>query len=297
MLKSNSASASAQIDPKDLVKEISQLVSLPTVCIKVNEMVDDKTCSSADIGDVISHDVSLSARLLKIANSSFYGFPAKIETISRAITIIGDVELRALVLATAAIETFKNIPIDAVSMNSFWKHSLHCAIVSRLIASKVIKHQSEQLFVAGLLHDIGQLVLCQKHPKLETDALVNAALNNRDIHEEEAAIFGFDHALLGGELLSEWGLPTSLVEPVKYHHHPNLAAYYLYETSIVHIANIVAKNAQLGTYGAPYAKIEIDDDARKLINFSEQMFDNILEELPLQYASAVDLFLPKTKAA
>ena len=125
-----------EIDTEKLIKEIKQLVSLPSVCIKVNHMVDDEKCSAADIGKVISNDVSLSARLLKIANSAFYAFPSKIETISRAVPIIGGDELRALVLATATIETFDNIPIDVASMESFWRHSLQTAIVSRLIAKK-----------------------------------------------------------------------------------------------------------------------------------------------------------------
>jgi len=295
MTKSNMNST--KINPQTLIKEIKQLVSLPGVCIKINEMVDDDSCSASDIGKVIASDVNLSVRLLKIANSSFYGFPSKIETIPRAITVIGDTELRALVLATAAIEAFDNIPLDSASMNGFWKHSLQCAIISRLIASKMISAQSEQLFVTGLLHDIGHLIMFQKCPEQEQKVLINAALHNRDVYLEEVSVFGFDHAYLGGELLQEWGLPPGLIEPVKFHHQPGLAENFKIETAIVHIANILAKNAQLDTYAVPYEQLLFDDKACELVNFSEQVFDDVIKELPAQYSSAVALFLPESAAA
>ena len=286
-----------EIDPDKLIKEIKQLVSLPTVCLKVNQMVDDESCSASDIGKVISNDVSLSARLLKIANSAFYGYPSKIETISRAVTIIGGTELRALVLATAAIETFENIPIDVASMDSFWRHSLQTGIVSRLIAKKCKISHGEQMFVAGLLHDIGHLVLFQKYPELEKDVLVNAILKDKETHAEENNVFGFDHAYLGGELLKDWGLPSSLVVPVKYHHQPASAEEHKPEAAIVHIANIVAKNYQLGAYARDFNQLEIDKTACSLIGFSNETYDEILDELPAQYTNAVELFIPKLSAA
>ena len=293
----NAEKDTAQIDPEKLIKEIKQLVSLPTVCIKVNQMVDDENCSATDIGKIISNDVSLSARLLKIANSAFYAFPSKIETISRAITIIGGTELRALVLATSAIETFDKIPIDVASMESFWRHSLQTAIVSRLIAKKCKFSHGEQMFVAGLLHDIGHLVLFQKYPELEKNVLVNAILKDKETYDEESNVFGFDHAYLGGELLKDWDLPASLVEPVKFHHQPGLAEEHKLETAIVHIANIVAKNYQLGVYARAFDQMEIDKTASSLIGFSNEIYNEILDELPVQYTNAVELFMPKLSAA
>ena len=105
--------------PSDLVKGMIKLVSLPHVCIRVNLMVDDPSFSSKDIGEVISQDASLTVRLLKVANSAFYGFQSKIETVSRAVTVIGSHELRDLVLAVSAVRTFSNIPIDLANMASF----------------------------------------------------------------------------------------------------------------------------------------------------------------------------------
>jgi len=285
------------IDPQTLIKEAKQLVSLPTVCIQINKMVDDKSCSATDIGEVISHDVNLSARLLRIANSSFYAFPSEIETISRAVTIIGDTELRALVLATAAIDSFKRFPLDEASMNNFWKHSLQCGIVSRLIASKIMNSKCEQLFVAGLLHDIGHLLLFQKYPELEKNILVNVALNNTETHIEETNVLGFDHAYLGGELLKEWGLPASLVEPVKFHHMPFSATEHKMQSAIVHIANIIAKNTQLEHYKLPFDQLNFDKGTCDLINFSEEVFEFVMEEFSIQYSNAVNIFIPKTKVA
>lgn len=286
----------ALMDPEELVKDISRLASLPSVCIKINKMVDENR-SATEIGKAISNDVDLSARLLKIANSAFYGFASKIETITRAVTVIGDRELRSLVLATSAVEAFNKIPIDIASMASFWRHSLQCAIVSRLISSQCGLKQQEQLFLSGLLHDIGHLVLFLKCADLEKEIMVNAALLNEDVHKEEKKVLGFDHAFAGGLLLSEWGLPASLVVPVSYHHEPSLASEFKLETAIVHVANLVAKNLQQKDFTVAYDEINFDKDAEKITNFNEVKYDLIRQELPGLYQSATELFLSKEIAA
>ena len=281
---------SSALDPVLLVKEINKLVSLPTVSIKVNQMVDENA-AAREIGQAISTDVDLTSRLLKIANSSFYGFTSKIETISRAITIIGDNELRSLVLATATVEAFENFPIDIAYMANFWKHSLNCGIVSRLIAKqRGIKH-NEQIFVAGLLHDIGHLVLFQKCADLEKQCMVTAALMNEELHLVEKNILGFDHAYIGGLLLNEWNLPSSLVEPVMHHHDPAAVEKYKLEASIVHIANIVSKNLQNKEYAVPFDRLNIDYVIADMVGFTEEKYLQIKTELPSLYTSAVELFL------
>lgn len=116
---------------KDLVSAVSDILSLPETVLRVNEMVDDPQSSAADIGEVIRQDPGLTARLLRIANSPFYGFPSRIDSVPIAITVIGTDQLRDLLLATSAIQVFSDFPNEIVSMETFWRHSLRCAIIAR----------------------------------------------------------------------------------------------------------------------------------------------------------------------
>jgi putative nucleotidyltransferase with HDIG domain len=284
---------SHHMNPQQLVKDIQGLVSLPDICIRLNAMIERDEYSAAEISKVISQDTNLTARLLKIANSAFYGFPSRVETISRAITIIGNRELRDLVLATSAVEAFDKIPIDRANMTSFWTHSIHCGIVGRILASKCGILHKERLFVAGLLHDIGHLVFYLKLPDLARKAMLSAAAHNRDIYLEEQDIIGYDHALVGGELLQSWNLPQSLVEPVKYHHEPALTEKFCLDASIVHIANIVSKQTALNNYVVGFNDLRFADLAIKLTKLDETLFEQILSETRLQVAEALTLFLPK----
>jgi HD-like signal output (HDOD) protein len=173
---------------------------------RIDEAVNNPRSSLADIGRIISEDSSLTARLLKIVNSAFYSFPSKIETISRAVTVVGTQQLRDLALATSVMKLFQGIPPDLISMEAFWKHSIACGVAARVRGSKR-EANIERFFVAGILHDIGRLIL---HAGSRLDAPhwvvampVGIALQGRN---EE---LGFDHASLGRVLL-ELELPASL---------------------------------------------------------------------------------------
>ena len=152
------------ISPETLVDGTVGLVSLPEISMKINEMVDDPKCSAAHIGKVIGKDAALTARLLKIVNSAFYRFPSRVETVSRAITIIGYRELRDLVFAATVSGIFERISNDLVNLDSFWRHGIYSGILSRIIANNCQVLHSERLFVAGLMHDIGQLIMSYKLP-------------------------------------------------------------------------------------------------------------------------------------
>ena len=230
--------------PKELVSGAVRLVSLPEVCIRVNQMLEDPNVSAADLGRVISQDTGLAARLLKIVNSSFYGFPSRIETISRAVTIIGLRELRGLVLAASAIETFSRIPTDIFNMAQFWRHSVYCGVVAQLLAQRCHVLHSERLFVAGLLHDIGKLIICNRLPK-------HARVVQQELLKEieldfviEKRVLGYDHTDVGGELLSEWNMPQALCDAVTFHHRPNEAKNNKIEVALVHIANSLTGQAE-----------------------------------------------------
>jgi HD-like signal output (HDOD) protein len=202
------------ITVEEILKDTIVLPSLPIIFNRLNEAVNNPRMSIADIGRIISEDVGLSARLLKIANSALYGFPAKIDTISRAVTIIGTQQLRDLALATVVLKIFKGIPPHLIHLEKFWLHSIACGITARILATYRRESNVERFFVAGMLHDVGRLLLCLKCPESMQECLMRAHEGGSTLVEVEKEVLGTDHAAVGGALVRHWSLPPSLEEVV-----------------------------------------------------------------------------------
>ncbi len=233
--------SSEKPDIKSLVKDIQGLVSLPEVAIKINSMVDDPSVSVDEIGKLISQDPALTIRILAIANSPFYGLSAEISTISRAVTVLGTKQLTDVVLSTATTNAFAGIPIHVISVDDFWHHSLYCGLLAQELSSKHNPPLRDSMFVAGLLHDIGHLVMFNKIPELIHDALLRTVQGESlPLYMEEREVIGFDHAQVGAELGRVWNLPAYLIECMEYHHEPEKAKEFKLEAAIIHIANVVA---------------------------------------------------------
>lgn len=279
--------------PYDLVSGVVRLVSLPEVCIRVNEMLEDPHITANEIGRVIAQDTGLTARLLKIVNSAFYGFPSRIETVSRAVTVIGLRELRGLVLAASAVEAFSKIPNDILNMVKFWRHSVYCGVIAQLLADKCHVLHSERLFVAGLLHDIGKLILCHRMPNEMREVADRLMHEDRPDYEIERDIFGFDHSEVGGELLKVWQMPKTLGEAVRYHHYPNEASEAIMDVSLIHIANGMTLKAEQGLDLESKSE-EILPYAWQTTNLSPDIMDDIFQEAGNLFSEALESILPRS---
>jgi len=233
--------------PEDLLNGSIKLTSLPEVCVRVNEMVDDPHSSAADIGEVISRDPALTAQLLRIANSSFFNFPSKIATVSRAITIIGERELRYLVLAMSAIRSFSDVPLDTINMATFWRHSVYTGVMARLLAKRCRVLHSERLFVTGLLHEVGLLLLLTGEAEREANAMSVSGERGIALSVAEEQEFGFNHADVGRALLTSWNLPPELCEAVGCAHDIEGATLAPLDVAIVHVADILANQAEMSS--------------------------------------------------
>jgi len=212
-------------------------------------MVDDPTSSAADIGREISQDAALTARLLRIANSPAFGQHGKIATISRAITVLGIRQVRDLTVGLTAIRSFDGIGNELVTMESFWRHSVLCAVAAGQIADRRERARDDTSFVAGLLHDIGQLVLFNRAPVLERQALLMSidSADDRGLFLCEREVVGFDHGAVGLALARNWAMPRSLQECIAFHHEPLRAQAHALEVATVHVANSVAVLAEIGS--------------------------------------------------
>ena len=211
----------------------TRLISLPDIYIQLKAVLDNPDYVLADIEAVIEKDPAITSRLLRMVNSAYFGLAVEISTVNRAINLLGTQQIHDLVLATSVSETFTGIPEDVMSMQQFWRQSVYCAAASRVLASACNVLDSDRLFVAGLLRDIGHLVMYQAIPDIYLQILEAAKERELPLDEMERNFVGFDYAMVGGELMHQWNLPKSLQEPTFYHLEPEKAADLL-----IHILNL-----------------------------------------------------------
>lgn len=237
------------LTPEGLVATIKDLVTLPEVALRITRMVNDPASSATDIAREISNDAALTARLLRVANSPLFGHSQRIASVSRAVAVIGLRQVRDLTVGLTSIRAFDGIPNELVTMESFWRQSLLCAAAAGHIAGSGHTGHGETAFVAGLLHDIGQLVLYSRAPELARRALLMSvdSVEDLDSYLCERQIMGFDHGAVGSALAKNWGLPPALQECIEFHHEPERARAHPIEVATVHVANSVAVLAEIGS--------------------------------------------------
>lgn len=269
------------------------LVSLPAIAIRLNKMVDDPGTTAADIGKLISQDPALTMRLLQVANGSFYGLSSRVDTIARAVTVLGTRQVRDLVLATSVTKAFSGVPNQLMTMEEFWRHSLYVGLAARLLASHLQRRDSEALFTAGLLHDVGRLLIFNQEPVLAHQAFVHgltqpAGFDSPVLAERE--VLGYDHAEVGWALAARWKLPERLQECIRYHHHPMHATDFSVEVAIVHIANTIAHMAELDTQD-PRDAPPVHPVAWERTGLSVSMLSEIIESAQQQVVELESLIL------
>ncbi|MDQ7031838.1 MAG: HDOD domain-containing protein [Desulfonauticus sp.] len=270
-----------------LVQKEVELVSFPDIYFKIVEAIKDPNKSAADIAKIVSKDPSLSAKLLKLVNSPFYGLSQKVETISRAITIIGANELSTLALGIAAVNVFKDIPEQLIDMKSFWLHSIAVGVFAKLLAQRSHLEQ-EKYFVAGLLHDIGRLVLFKHIPRLATEALLFSYANLIPLVEAEREVIGFDHALVGNSLIQAWNLPESLGQTIKLHHFPG--KFVQLSDAIVHLADFLAIAMHISPKGSIVVP-QLNKSIPKLINLSKEELKVLVNKALLEIEDTIRVFV------
>lgn len=227
------------LDPVNLVQMEVHLPPLPTVLGELQEVASKPYVSSSTVAEVVVKDVSLTAWLLKLVNSPFFGFSVKVDTVTRAVTLLGIEQFKTLAMGSMINALMEKLPEGIIDIEDFWRHSIATALSAQAIWKLLQKDDSERLFVAGLLHDCGVLALAYAAPKTFS-ALNQAMLTDPDTrHVIEQKLLDFDHARLGGMLLHRWNMPLPLVMAVLRHHHVETPERYM-EAAVVHLADIIA---------------------------------------------------------
>ncbi len=278
------------MDLKEWFESETQIPSLPTVYYEFSSAVRQLDISFEEIGRIIGQDPGLTAKLLKIVNSAYFGFDSQVETISHAINIIGIEQLNDMVLSTVVMNQFKNVPSEALEMDSFWKHSIACAIASKILALEMGVENPERIFVAALMHDIGRLIICNR-ASFETLKIFFMMKNqNIELCEAEREVLGFDHAELGGKMLDEWNLPEFHQEVLKFHHNPSLAPNYMIEASIIHVADILMNTLDLGSSGETVIQ-EFDFKAKRITGIgNESLYFKVVKQTEEKLDDALRIF-------
>jgi len=279
------------IELDKILAKNKKLGSLPDIVHRVFEAMDDPGSTAAQIGKVINDDPALTARLLRLVNSPFYGFRSKIDTVFRAIALIGHNELRSVVLATSALKVFTGIPSDLVNMSQFWKRSLYTAVIARVLAAYKREKEIERYFIAGLLHDIGSLLLYLELPDEMTTALRQSQAEKIPLWDAEKSVLGYDHGEVGGTLLKSWNLPPVLCEAVHHHLHPAEAEEeYQDAAQLLHLAwQIVRHHVERDPLLEEGA--EISESIWERNNLRSDLLQQVLEKARQQFDASQDIFL------
>ncbi|GFO53481.1 HD family phosphohydrolase [Geomonas sp. Red276] len=238
-----------QLTVEYMVQDISTIHSLPMFYTRLSEVISHPRSSIGDIGKIVSEDQGLTARILKVANSPLFGYFSKIDTITKAITIIGVDQVRDLALALSVMDVFKGIPEDLVNMEQFWRHSIATGLAARTLATSQRAANLERFFVAGILHDVGRLVMYVRIPEICRELLEQCQRSGQLLYRAERHRLGFDHAEVGGCLMRHWRIPLSIAEPVGLHHACRGAHQYPAETAVLHVADVIAHAMQIGNSG------------------------------------------------
>lgn len=284
------------LTPQLLAKEVETLFSLPDVALRLNELIDQPDTSTQDLVDVVQLDAAIAATVLRLANSAWYGLPSKVDTISRAITLIGQKALRDLVLSTSVIRTFKGISSEFVDMRDFWDNSVTCGVVTRNLAQRCGMREAERMFLAGLLHKIGRLAFYASRPVQYRQVLQDRSSGESAIIASEEFVFGFNYAQLGAALLRAWRVPSALDEVVEYQLDPLQAPNQAREAAIVHVAGDIAYHMapdikarfELGEYNLTFR-----ESAWEVLNLERSVLADTMQNSLIQSFELLEIINPR----
>ena len=225
------------------IEQSGNLPALPEVIARIVEMVDSPQMTAKQLGAEITKDQVLSAKILKLVNSGFYGFSQPISTISHAVTMLGFDSVKSLVFSSSVLEIMDQ------SLPGLWKHSLACARTSAFIAEHLNLAEPEEIGVVGLLHDLGKVILCQT---LEVEfGQVSRRVDEKGMlfYRAELEVMSCHHGDIGGWLLQKWSIPGKVVDPIVDHHDFRPQRDHAERTAIVHVADILARAEGFGSGG------------------------------------------------
>lgn len=271
--------------------DATNLISVPDIYIKIKQAVEDPNCGMMDLAEMISYDPAISARLLKMANSSFYGQVSEIDTINRAVALLGTKTVHDTVLAITISQAFQSINIVNYDVPGFWQKSIMRALIAKSCANHLNITEPERLFLLGLLSDIGHMIMSIRAPDLMLEVWNQHQKNGHPIHLYERSIFGFDHGELGADILEMWSIPQSIIYGIRYQNCPEIAPEHKQEAAIVYCAS------RLHPEENEFPSI-VDVETLAQSNINQFDYDCVRNEAQSSFNEALNLLhIPKLKQA
>ncbi len=266
---------------KKIINEVQKLPTLPAVANKATKLLKDPTCTAIKVSEVIDKDPSLTVRVLRLVNSAFYALRCEVTNVKHAVALLGFKTISQMVITISVFDVFKGGYGKEFDREGFWKHSIGCAVVSQKIAQITDHSNADDCFTAGLLHDIGKVVLDQYlHEEMEK-VLKLTQEQEISFADAETELLGINHADIGGQVMENWKIPLPILVAVKYHHKPldergNSDISKDLIVDIVRLSDVICKREKIGFTGDTIIP-EISKDLYIRLNIDQQGIDEVIE--------------------
>jgi len=273
-----------------IAEQLQDLPPLPAVVVRVMQTVNDPKTAAQDLNRLISADQAIASKLLRLVNSAYYGFSRRVSTVTDAVVILGFNAVRDLAMSLGALNAFRARPgSTALDRDEFWAHSLATAVAANAIAryKRVPTRAMEEVFIGGLLHDIGKLFLDQYFPQQYYIVLKLSGVAGISVWESEKKALGVGHGIVGKRVAEKWNLPPTLTAMISLHHQPTQAGEHAVITSIIHAADIVARRLKIGNPGDAIVP-DMDPAVEKLLAITPQGWQQIQDETTRKYKESQD---------
>ncbi len=262
-----------------LVNKVKNMPPLPQSITQILEITKDDKSSSRELAKVFERDPTLAVNILKLANLPAYGFTSKISTITQAVVCLGLETIKSIALTSSTHEMLnKEIPAYSLEEGMLWQHSISCATCARIIAERIKYKDNEEAYIAGLLLDIGKIILSSFAESEFNQVSERAEKNKIPFNAAEHEVLGFDHPQVGGRIIKKWNLPSALVEAVQYHHQPDKAEEHKKLAYIVHLADVIScmLGIGLGSDGLLYV---FEENTLDVLGLNNEDVESIMSEL------------------
>lgn len=269
---------------------VEDFPTLPTIYTALTSVLENANSTPADASNVISRDQSAAMKILKVANSSMYGFRGRIDSVTQAIFYIGFEEVRNLIIAISILDIFKKTSLNEnFNPVDLWKHSIATGIISRQLGFYIKARNLENFFIAGIIHDIGKLLFVRNLAEEYNKAIIHAIDKQISIRDSEAELMGITHTVAGELIAEKWKLPSSIKNAIRHHHTGSSDGSPDILTACVHIANTAARMFGLGESGdaiIPEPNVSI----WKILNLPQDFFTQVYPRIIHDYEEAIKLF-------